>query len=299
MAVPRVTVALPVFNGEQFVAQCIQGVLGQSWGDLQLIVSDNASTDGTADAVLDVIRGDARARYVRHDANIGAASNFNSVVPLVDTELFRWLSVDDVLTPTYVAACIAALDASSGAVLAQSAPALIDADGRPVRMHALRIGDGPRPDRGVRSKGLTSRFPAVRCFGAAVAMTAGSEFYGVIRTDVLRSTRLNGGYYGDDRTLVVELALRGRFASAPAHLWLRRHGSTQAMTAAERDAYHGGAGGSHDFRRDAYVEAVDRHESRRFARAVDRVAVRSGWWIERFLSAPKRPSTRRAARAHR
>jgi glycosyltransferase involved in cell wall biosynthesis len=93
--VPRLTVGLPVYNGEKYLAESLEALLGQSYEDFELIISDNASTDGTADICRRYGEQDSRIRYVRQSRNIGCAPNHNFVVKEARGELFKWASDDD------------------------------------------------------------------------------------------------------------------------------------------------------------------------------------------------------------
>ena len=75
----KVSLGLPVYNGERFVGQAIQSVLDQTFTDFELIISDNASTDSTPDICEDFARKDPRIRYIPQEINIGAKANFNRV----------------------------------------------------------------------------------------------------------------------------------------------------------------------------------------------------------------------------
>ncbi len=74
---PRVSIGLPVFNGERYLARAIDSVLGQDFRDFELIICDNASTDRTAEICAAYARRDARVRYVRNPRNLGAGPNYD------------------------------------------------------------------------------------------------------------------------------------------------------------------------------------------------------------------------------
>ncbi len=76
---PRLSIGLPVFNGEKYVAASIEALLGQTRRDFELIISDNASTDSTTDICLAYARSDSRVRVIRQKRNIGLAPNHNFV----------------------------------------------------------------------------------------------------------------------------------------------------------------------------------------------------------------------------
>jgi len=126
MTLPRLTIGLPVYNGERYIGEAIDALLAQTYQDFELIISDNASTDGTADICQRYVEKDARVRYVRQPVNIGLAPNHNVVVDLARGELFKWASNDDLYAPELVERCVAALDEHPDVVLAHSWSARVD-----------------------------------------------------------------------------------------------------------------------------------------------------------------------------
>src|SRR4051794_27811047 len=79
---PRVSIGLPVYNGEKYLAAAIESALRQTFGDLELIISDNGSTDGTREICERFAAEDPRVRYHQEVQNRGAVWNFNRVVQL-------------------------------------------------------------------------------------------------------------------------------------------------------------------------------------------------------------------------
>ena len=106
---PRVSIGIPVYNGENFLEEAIRSVLAQTYQDLELVIADNASSDRTAEIGQDFAASDGRVRYVRNARNLGAAPNYNRVWEQSRGDLFKWLSHDDRILPGYVAATVAAL----------------------------------------------------------------------------------------------------------------------------------------------------------------------------------------------
>ena len=94
-SVPRLSIGLPVYNGEDFLAESLDSLLGQTYEDFELIISDNASTDGTADICRRYEKQDSRIRYIRQPRNLGCAPNHNVLVQYARGELFKWASHDD------------------------------------------------------------------------------------------------------------------------------------------------------------------------------------------------------------
>lgn len=103
----KVTICIPTYNRAQFVHEAIQSVLAQSFTDLEVLVSDNASTDDTTNVVASFT--DPRVRYHRHAQNIGIGPNHRACAQMAQTEWVGFLSDDDLFTPDHVAHAFAAL----------------------------------------------------------------------------------------------------------------------------------------------------------------------------------------------
>src|SRR5690606_2321117 len=108
---PRVTIGLPVCNGQNYLEQAIRSILDQSFTDFRLIISDNASTDDTPRICEKYAQQDSRIELHRQERNLGAAPNFNHVFERSNSQYFKWAAHDDVLAPNYLQMCVARLDA--------------------------------------------------------------------------------------------------------------------------------------------------------------------------------------------
>lgn len=204
---PRVTVGLPVYEGKRFLAGALDSLLAQDFDDFEVIVSDNGSTDGSADLAADYAARDGRVHVVRGFRNVGAARNFNRVFELGRGELFTWAACDDRHAPTWMARCVEALDADPGAVLAYTRALDVDEAGNVLGPVDFELAtDDPDPARRFGEVVLRPH----PCF----------QVFGVIRADVLAMTQLLGPYSGSDRVLLADLALRGRFVEIPERLFL-------------------------------------------------------------------------------
>jgi glycosyltransferase involved in cell wall biosynthesis len=109
-AEPLVSIGLPVRNGERYVGEAVRSVLGQEFDRLELVISDNASNDGTEEICRHFARSDTRVRYHRQARNVGLVPNFNSVLHLARGTYFKWIGDDDWLEPNYVSRCSEVLD---------------------------------------------------------------------------------------------------------------------------------------------------------------------------------------------
>jgi glycosyltransferase involved in cell wall biosynthesis len=92
----QVSIGMPVFNGEKFIREALDSLLAQTFTDFELIISDNASTDGTEAICREYAATDARIRYVRQVKNLGAIANFKFVLDEAVGEYFMWAAADDV-----------------------------------------------------------------------------------------------------------------------------------------------------------------------------------------------------------
>jgi glycosyltransferase involved in cell wall biosynthesis len=205
---PRVSIGLPVHNGERYLSQAIDALLAQSLADFELIISDNASTDGTEEICRRYQALDGRIRYFRQPVNIGAAANHNFVVHQARGEYFKWASHDDLYGRDLLLRCVEALDANPSVVLSHTWEAFIDAEGNLLRRVDYRLAtDSPSaPER----------------FADCLFVQGGDDIYGVMRTDILRRTPLHGSYHHAERTVVAEMGLYGPFCQVPEVLYFRR-----------------------------------------------------------------------------
>jgi glycosyltransferase involved in cell wall biosynthesis len=207
---PKVSIGLPVYDGQRYLAMAIESILAQTCDDFELIISDNASTDRTAEICRHYAGRDPRIRYHRQPVNLGAAANFNRVFELAERgKYFKWAACDDWIAPTFLEKCIGRLEREPDAVLCQSLVEMVDDDGRYLEQfdHTRYGTDLPRA-----SDRFGARLWTYRCM----------DVFGVIRSDLLASTGLIASALGADRTLLLELALCGRFVLVREPLFFNR-----------------------------------------------------------------------------
>lgn len=207
---PRVTLAVPTCNVARYLPLALDSLLAQDFPDYELVISDNASTDGTWEICEQYAAKDDRIRLYRNETNIGLSGNFARLVALARGELFRFCAHDDLCAPSLLRRCVEALDeAGPRAVLVHSQVMLIDA-----------AGDEIGPDQEafpVRERSAFRRAARVSHHLGAV-----NELFGLIRTDALRRTRGLTPLHYTDAMLVSELAIRGEFVVVPDRLFYRR-----------------------------------------------------------------------------
>ncbi len=276
---PRVSVGLPVFNGEAFLAPAIESMLGQSLEDLELVISDNGSTDRTAEICSHYAALDGRVRVERQERNRGAAWNFNRVFELARGELFKWAAHDDLCEPDFLAQGVAALDADPSVVWCHSRFVTIDPRGRVVegpfgRLFDARTKAGLDPETAA-DWGPADRNAAQRYRSILLGGTWGVDVFGVVRAAALRRTRLLLPFYGAEKILLAELALQGRYHEIPAPLFrMRVHeaGSGALDSAAAQQAFFAPGAGNPRYARLRILQAFATAISRTPLSVADRAA---------------------------
>ncbi|MDO9709711.1 glycosyltransferase family 2 protein [Paracraurococcus lichenis] len=204
------SIGLPVFNGETYLREAIESALKQDYPALELVIQDNASTDGTAAICADYAARDGRVRYERNPRNLGAAANYNLCFERARGTYFKWAAHDDAMGPGYLRQAVAALEARPEAVLCTTGVTEIDGAGRPLRTYANHFPGIASPD-------------TARRFAAAIHTRHQCEdFFGLFRRAALVGSELHGAYSGSDRVLLAEMALRGPWVSIPDPVFLHR-----------------------------------------------------------------------------
>ncbi len=107
---PLVSIGLPVRNGETTVATAIRSILSQDHSRLELVISDNASDDGTEEICRAFAASDPRVRYYKQPENVGLINNFVRVLDLAQGTYFKWLGDDDWLATNYVSRCLETIE---------------------------------------------------------------------------------------------------------------------------------------------------------------------------------------------
>lgn len=206
----KVSIGVPVYNGERYLREALESLLAQTFSDLEIIVSDNCSTDSTKEICEEYESKDDRIRYYQQEKNIGLSANFNFVYGKAKGTYFKWAPHDDVLHPNFVGACVSLLEKDSSIVLCQSVLRYIDENGEEIGLYDCNLEGSDSCDPGTR-------------FGAAVCLPhPGYDVMGVFRRDALQGSLLIAGIHNNDKALVAEMALRGRSAHIDEPLLLVR-----------------------------------------------------------------------------
>jgi glycosyltransferase involved in cell wall biosynthesis len=215
---PRVSIGMPVFNGERYLEEALHSILAQTYQDFELIISDNASTDSTWEICQAYAAKDRRIRCLRAETNLGASENFNRVFELSSGEYFKWAAHDDLCAPQFLERCVEALDRDPSLVLCYARTSAIDEDGVVLRHYRAKPN-------------LGSPAPHIRFHECICVSHPQVAVFGVIRASALRETRLIGRYAASDRPLLGEHSLLGRLYEIPENLFFYRNHPQQSWAA--------------------------------------------------------------------
>jgi glycosyltransferase involved in cell wall biosynthesis len=224
-SIPRVSIGLPVYNGQDFLAAAIDSMLAQSFTDFELIISDNGSTDRTPEICRRYAALDKRIRYYRESENRGLAWNFNRAFELARGEYFKWHAHDDLCAPTLLEKCVAVLDHDPSIVLCFARPMVIDHNGKP-------LPDDPTSWQPTAVTATTRDQPtdlgstksSRRFRGILMGVQWCLAPYGLMRSEITGATGGMRDYLIADKVFLAEMALRGRFFEIPEVLFFpRRH----------------------------------------------------------------------------
>jgi glycosyltransferase involved in cell wall biosynthesis len=208
-AAPKVSIGLPVYNDDRFLAQTLDCLLSQSYRDFELIICDNASTDKTAEISRSYASRDSRIRYHRNPTNLGVSRNFNLSFHLSRGKYFKWAAANDLCATDMIERCVEVLDQRPDAVLCFAKTRIIDERGE--------VGADFDDRLDLQSDRPSERF---RMLLEGISMV--NVAYGVSRSSALRLTRLEQPYSNSDVAFLAELALHGKFVEVPDTSFFRR-----------------------------------------------------------------------------
>ena len=176
-----VTIGMPVYNGAPYIEQALAGVLGQTYKDFTLIVSDNASDDGTWDILESWAARDDRIVLHRQAANIGATANFRYVLDQCQTDYFMWHACDDWLQDRFLEALLGVFAQNPDCKLACASIEKVNAQGRGFASVAF---PAPLP---------TGRLGRLRC---QLVNSEPAWIYGLFNAKVLKEKQVWGMKFG-------------------------------------------------------------------------------------------------------
>jgi glycosyltransferase involved in cell wall biosynthesis len=203
---PLISIGMPVYNGARTLRRALDSVLTQDYSHFEVIISDNASTDDTAEICSEYVARDNRVRYYRSEKNMGLVWNFNRVLELASGKYFMWVAHDDDRLPSFISKCVESLEENNQAVLcAPYATGHVEEIDFPLHLNVMDSIVGISCVR-TRFMEVMKNFPA-------------TAIYGLFRRSAMEKTRLFQNYNGADIVFVNELSLYGEFTQVPEVLF--------------------------------------------------------------------------------
>lgn len=213
---PQTSIALPVYNGERYLREALDSILGQTYDNFEIIITDNASTDATQAICTEYAHNDPRVRYYRNPQNIGVYPNFELGISLARGIYFKWMAHDDQHDPHYLEMCTNLLTADPTVALAHAQVAFIDEHGTPTGQFEKDLSAAADASPVTRFKAMT--YTQHEC----------TAIFGVTRTELLGKTNLvTTHYHGSDRALLAELSLLGKIVHLPQTRFYNRQYATR------------------------------------------------------------------------
>jgi len=197
MSTPKVSIGMPVYNGENTIRNSLESLLSQSFVDFELIISDNASSDSTKTICLDYAARDSRIRYIRQQKNLGAYENFKYVLDEARGDYFMWAACDDVRSFDFVEVNVKFLESNLDYVASASPNRMEEQDQRNSALVTFSL-------EGTVEERISSFFKN--------AWVSHGIFYSLIRTNVLRGCDVLSAqqFLGTDWAINLYLASCGK-----------------------------------------------------------------------------------------
>ncbi|WP_310485012.1 glycosyltransferase [Chamaesiphon sp. VAR_48_metabat_403] len=208
---PFLTIGIPIYNGERYIRESLDSIISQDYSNLEIIISDNCSTDKTKDICLEYADRDSRIKYYEQETNLGATANFNFILKLATGTFFTWAAYDDYLATSYVRKCIEKMQQHPTAIGCCSEINFVNEDGTIRTAWTQSYSNIDSLDKNVvgRVRELTNK-------------VGWYAIYSIFKTDVLRQTSLCQSRYADDVLLLLELLLLGEIVKVPEYLFYYR-----------------------------------------------------------------------------
>lgn len=214
----RVSIGIPVYNCESYIQQSVESMLEQTYGDFELVIADNASTDRTEEICRSLVEKDNRVRYVRNEHNLGGPGNFRHVFSLCKGEYHKWTTADDYCAPTVLEKCVEVLDREPDVVVCYPKTTFIKEHGEFIEEYDDDFH-------------LLEDSPSARFIRILDAVAYCHAHLGVIRRAAMERTNLIGDELSSDFRFLAEISLYGKFYVVPEHLFFRRFHETSSSWA--------------------------------------------------------------------
>ena len=220
---PLVSIGMPVFNGENYISEAIESILRQTYKNLEVIVSDNASSDKTIEICEKYCQKDDRIKLYRNSENLGAAKNYNKALSLAKGKYFKWAAHDDYTSDDFIEKCVNVLEGDSDIHLCNTYRRFINEKKETFRWDKFSQIDFLSSSSKERFRKFLKNF-RYREPDADVVL-------GVFRREILNQTQKIADFHSSDVTLVAEIVLKGKIYIIDEFLFFRRFHKSMSIFA--------------------------------------------------------------------
>jgi glycosyltransferase involved in cell wall biosynthesis len=204
---PLVTLGMPVYNEVRYIKETLDNLLLQTYPNIELIIADNGSTDGTSEIIAQYAAAHPHIRHIRHPQNIGQHTNFNNLPHAAKGVYFCWASGHDLLDPDFVTQSVAVLESDPKIVLAYPRTINMTKEGKPTREK-------------VREFDIT-KMTAQQRFREVMWRVDCNYVYGMFRLQPMLESKLFQVFPACDRVFLAEMAVKGTFAPVDTFKYYR------------------------------------------------------------------------------
>lgn len=228
---PLVSIGMPVYNGGRYLREALEAALSQTYPNLEVIISDNGSTDETEEICRAYATRHSSLRYIRQPVTLGMSENFDFLVEAAKGELFCWLAADDGMATNYVETLAGCLESNPDWVVVGTDIRVIDAAGQFVRIDEI---PALRPGR------VKREWPSVqREFYHYYLDNRSYLIYGLFRRDALRKTGLQAfgllrEVAGTEIPFLAQVSAHGKAVCLPEPLKVYRVHETSAFVSLDK-----------------------------------------------------------------
>ena len=210
----KVSVGVPIYNAAATILRALDALVSQTHRDIEIIICDDGSTDGTEDLCVSYTALDRRIQYHRSDINRGIPITFAWALSLSRADFFMWASHDDYWFPDYIETCLAQLEKNADVVLSST---IIES--------LSQNGTSQFSDLGLTTLelGPSARYKAYRK-KIDMKNDIGGIFYGIYRKNILQEFSPMPSIIANDHVLLAKLALKGSFVTSQKKLMQKTFG---------------------------------------------------------------------------
>lgn len=206
-----VTVGVPVYNGQKYLDACLGSLVRQTYPKIEIIISDNCSTDNTAFICQKYARQFSHVRYIRNYNNVGAVKNFNKLLEVAQCEYFMWAAFDDLWDSRYISRCVEKLKASPCLIGCTTSLRFIDKNSDVIDSVNYEVYD----NLDLSNTNVASRI------SRWMNRWGWHSIYGVYRTSEVNSIKIEDRY-GSDVLFILQVLMKGGIFNIPETLFYYR-----------------------------------------------------------------------------